>query len=87
MLTTNVSKIKKSAPANITFILNALSENGIIFVCMGLFSKSKSNVTLTKMYFFKWGCIRMRKLYELCSICSSKDIVRPIFHAELFNVK
>ena len=67
MLTANVSKIKKSARANITFILNALSENGIVFVCMSLFSKSKSNVILTKMYFFKWGCIRMRKYAYITS--------------------
>ena len=39
MLTTNVNKVKKSAPPNNTFILNVLSENGIIFVCMGLFFK------------------------------------------------
>ena len=40
-LNANVSKIKKGALANITFILNLLSENGMIFVCVGLFSKIK----------------------------------------------
>ena len=54
-LNANVSKIKKGALANITFILNVLSENGMIFVCVGLFSKIKSNVILTKMCFFKMG--------------------------------
>ena len=32
MFTVNVSKIKKSVLLNIAFILNVLSENGIIFV-------------------------------------------------------
>ena len=41
MLTTNISKIKKSVQSNITFISNVLSENWIIFVWIGLFSKTK----------------------------------------------
>ena len=39
MLTVNVSKIKKSALPNITFILNVFSENEIIFVYRSLFFK------------------------------------------------
>ena len=37
MVTSNVSKIKKSVLPNITFILNVLSENGTSFVGMVLF--------------------------------------------------
>ena len=41
MLTANVSKIKKSILSNIIFIVKVLSENGIIFVWIGLSFKIK----------------------------------------------
>ena len=37
MLTANASKIKKGFLPNIAFILNAFSENGIIFVFVSSF--------------------------------------------------
>ena len=42
MLTANVSEIKNTALYKIPFVLNVLSENGIIFVWMGLFFKIKN---------------------------------------------
>ena len=41
MFPANESKIKKSVPLKITFILSILWENGIIYVWMGLFFKIK----------------------------------------------
>ena len=42
MLTADTRKIKKSVLPNITFILNVLSENGIIFVLMSLYFKENN---------------------------------------------
>ena len=53
MLTANVSKIKKTALSNVTFILNVLLEDGIIFVWTSLFFRLKINLNFTKMSFFK----------------------------------
>ena len=62
-----------SVLASITFILNVLSENGIIFVWMNyLCLKIKKNVYFTKTYFFKWGFVHMRKYtwkYYVTSVC------------------
>ena len=52
MLIAIFNKIRKRAMPNITFILNALLENGIIFVWMGLFFKIKiTNANFTKFFF------------------------------------
>ena len=55
MLTYNASKVKNSALPNITYILNVLSENGIIFSEWAYFLRSKNNVNFTE------GCVCMRK--------------------------
>ena len=50
MLTANVSKIKKNVLPNLIFILNVLSENGIIFVWMVLSFKINNNVKLKNVF-------------------------------------
>ena len=46
------AKSRKSILTNITFILNVLTENGIIFIRMGLFLKIKNVMLISKKCFF-----------------------------------
>ena len=52
MLAVIVSKIKKSVLPNITFVLNELSQYGIIFVSMGLFPKMEKQRKFDKNVVF-----------------------------------
>lgn len=51
--TDNVRKINRSVLHNITFSQNTLSENGIIFVSIDVFLKSKTSDNFSKTSFLK----------------------------------
>ena len=65
---------KVSALPNITSVLNVFSENGIIFVRMGLIFNIK-----------KRGCVHMRKYVQIYYVTSVSYIVIQFLRAEKFN--
>ena len=53
LITADVSKIKKSAHDDFTFIFDVLSENVITFARLCLYPTTKNIVNLRKTFFFK----------------------------------
>ena len=61
MLTANVIKIKKCILANITFILNVLSKNGVIFLFRCAYFLRPKNI-LNFIFFYRLcACVKMPK--------------------------
>ena len=75
----NVNKILKSILPNITFTLNVLSENGIIFVWMSFFLTPKIMLILQKRGFLKGIRERMRKYEEIYYALSVSCMVQHIY--------
>ena len=85
MLTANVGKIKKDVLLNITFILNVLSENGIVFCQEGLIFKIKKQYLLQKnVFLLKQACLYMCKyaeIYYVKSVCCMVQYIHIVIQS------
>lgn len=90
MLTANVGKIKKDVLLNITFILNVLSENGIVFCLEGLIFKIKKQCLFQKnVFLLKQGCLCMCKyaqVYYVKSVCCMVQYIHIVIQSYFFLI-
>ena len=77
------AKSRKVPRPTLPLVLNVLSENGIIFILIGLFLRSKIMLISQKRVFYKRGTrINMGNIYYFTSVCCMVQLIYTIIQSK-----